>query len=282
MEYKELKTKKSLGQNFLRDRNILRAIVEAADLSPSDTVLEVGPGEGTLTELLLEKAGKVIAVEKDDRLIPRLKDGFADDIASGKLKLAHDDILTLATENYKLKTKNWKVVANIPYYITGQFLRKFLESENQPTSMTLLLQKEVAERIVANGGKENLLSISVKCYGEPKYVKTVKAGSFNPPPKVDSAILTIQNISKKFFGVTRGGALPSTGQRMDICETEKRFFEILKKGFSHKRKLLSKNLGISQDILSNFGIDTNARAEDLSRNDWKNLLETTPCNISLY
>ncbi|MDO8594658.1 MAG: 16S rRNA (adenine(1518)-N(6)/adenine(1519)-N(6))-dimethyltransferase RsmA [bacterium] len=256
--------KKSLGQHFLRSEGALKKIIEAAKLSSDDTVLEVGPGEGVLTKLLLQQAGRVIAVEKDDRLIPELAITFGKEIAAGKLELIHADILKyeLGIRNYK---KGYKVVANIPYYITGALIRKFLESEAQPSAMVLLLQKEVAKRIVGvtdttsprlrRAQKESILSISVKAYGTPKYVDTVKAGAFSPPPNVDSGILAIEGISKKFF---------------DGIE-EKNFFKLLKKGFAHPRKLLSSNLGISPEELRKCGIAEKARPENLSLQDWRAL-----------
>ena len=262
----KLITKKSLGQHFLRDPHILGKIVDGANLSLEDTVLEVGPGEGTLTELLIAKAGKVIAVEKDDRLIPILKEKFHHEISDGKLELIHADILTLPT-TYNLLPTTYKIVANLPYYITGEFLRTVLSSENQPTDMTLLLQKEVVRRItgVSESGnrKESLLSISVKVYGEPKCIATVKAGSFSPPPKVDSAILSIEQISKDFFSEI----------------TEKKFFSVVKKGFSHPRKLLSSNLGVPKETLTGCGIPEKARAENLSVAQWKHIA-TSICRTS--
>ena len=253
--------KKTLGQHFLRDPRILEKIIAAAQLAPEDTVLEVGPGEGTLTELLLKKARRVIAVEKDNRLIPFLQQKFSSEIASGKLALVHADILELDVKGQWLKVNSWKVVANLPYYITGQFLRKFLQSDNQPSSMTLSLQKEVAKRIIAADGRESVLSISVKAYGAPRYIETVKAGSFSPPPQVDSAILAIENISKDFF-------------RLNLKKVEeKEFFVLLKKGFAHPRKLLSSNLGIAPAMLRALDITENARAEDLSLEQWGKLAQ---------
>jgi 16S rRNA (adenine1518-N6/adenine1519-N6)-dimethyltransferase len=264
-----LHAKKSLGQHFLRSKGALEKIVGAARLAPTDTVLEVGPGEGVLTELLLERAGKVIAVEKDDRLIAVLQQKFASEIASGKFELIHGDILEQNSEFRILNSGNYKIVANLPYYITGQFLRKFLEgTECPPKMMVLLLQKEVARRIAClprQAGtrrrqvapKESVLSISVKAYGEPRYIATVKAGAFSPPPKVDSAILAIENISKEFFAET----------------DEKRFFGLLKKGFAHPRKLLARNLGVSPSVLRECGVAQNARAENVSLAQWRRLLQ---------
>lgn len=252
--------KKSLGQHFLKSRGALLKIVAAAELLPTNTVLEVGPGDGALTSFLLEHAGKVVAVEKDGQLIPILKQKFKNEITSGKLKLVHGDILNIdGARCWGLQTSgavppcDYKIVANLPYYITGQFLRKFLQGDTQPSMMVLLLQKEVAKRIVAADGKESILSISVKCYGTPEYIDTVKAGSFVPPPKMDSAILKISDISKKFFA--------------DF--TEEKFFTILKKGFAHPRKLLSSNLDLPASVLTGWDITENARAENVTLEQWK-------------
>ncbi|MEK7170051.1 MAG: rRNA adenine dimethyltransferase family protein, partial [Patescibacteria group bacterium] len=233
------------------------------------TVLEVGPGEGVLTELLLQKAREVIAVEKDDRLIPVLEQKFAKEIVSGRLELLHADILLL---DLRLKIKdlsNYKIVANIPYYITGALIRKFLqETDCPPETMVLLLQKEVAKRIVASDKKESILSISVKAYGTPKYIDTVKAGAFSPPPNVDSAIIAIEGISKEFFA-SRKVQPPETSFRLNLKENEGRFFALLKKGFAHPRKLLSSNLGVPTGKLKECGIAEKARPENLSLEDWK-------------
>ena len=212
-------------------------------------MLEAGPGKGVLTEELLKKAGKVIAVEKDDALIEFLCDKFSSEIASSKLQLIHDDILNfnpttffLSSSSYNLQPPHTphpphKLLANIPYYITGQFLRKFLSSENQPSKMVLLLQKEVVKRIMANDGKESILSISVKAYGKPKNIGKVSKENFSPKPKVDSAILLIDSISRDFF---------------KDADNEEKFFQILKAGFAHKRKLLAGNIKhLSKNVENN-------------------------------
>lgn len=269
-----LYAKKSLGQHFLRNPRILEKIADAAALSPADTVLEVGPGEGTLTALLLARAGKVFAVEKDARLVPLLQTRFAAEIASGTLELIHADILALDTKRYTLNAKRWKVVANLPYYITGQFLRKFLqETKRPPSSMTLLLQKEVAKRIIARDGRKSLLSLSVKAYGTPRYIGTIPAGAFSPPPKVDSAIIAIEEISKEFFRL-KDGHHPASGLQDDAHHVrirEKKFFELLKRGFAHPRKLLSSNLCLSVQQLRECGIEEKARPENLFLEQWRRL-----------
>lgn len=253
--------KRSLGQNFLRSKKILGDIVRAGNVLPGETVLEVGPGLGSLTETLLATGAQVIAVEKDHRLIPILQKKFSSEIASGKLILIENDILDFDVSCSMLHVPCYKLIANIPYYITGALLRKFLGAEKQPSTMVILLQKEVAERIVARDKKESLLSISVKAYGEPRYVETVKAGNFSPTPKVDSAILAIENISKKNF---------------DDCSEEK-FFAIVKAGFAHKRKKLFGNLGLNKNekkaISAKTGIGENSRAEDLTLSEWKSLVK---------
>jgi 16S rRNA (adenine1518-N6/adenine1519-N6)-dimethyltransferase len=252
-----MRAKKSLGQNFLTSQSVVDKIVETANLNDTDIVLEVGPGKGILTQALLRSAGKVIAVEKDDALIYLLKEKFAQEIKDEKLVLVRGDILKFDFKEHGLKKGNYKIVANIPYYITGEFLRKTLSSDTQPLQMVILLQKEVVERM-ARSKKESILSISVKVYGEPKYIQTVKAGNFSPAPKIDSAILSIENISKNFFSGL----------------SEESFFKVLKTGFAHKRKLLISNLSVQKDkeeIKKAFvkaNIDEKARAEELSLEQW--------------
>jgi 16S rRNA (adenine1518-N6/adenine1519-N6)-dimethyltransferase len=250
-------SKKSLGQHFLKSDRALKLMVEAGQVRESDTVLEIGPGLGVLTIKLLETGAKVIAVEKDDQLYESLKKKFEKEISLGQLTLIHDDILNFITFNFK----TYKLIANIPYNLTGAILKKFLGENYQPEKMVLLIQKEVAKRIVAQDGKESILSISVKAYGKPKYIETVKAGSFAPMPKVDSAIVAIENISKDFF----------------TAFSEKDFFRLLKAGFQSKRKKISSNLAVITEkdrILKTFqklGLDTNLRAENISLETWKSL-----------
>ncbi|MCR4306389.1 MAG: 16S rRNA (adenine(1518)-N(6)/adenine(1519)-N(6))-dimethyltransferase RsmA [Candidatus Yonathbacteria bacterium] len=247
-----MRAKKSLGQHFLSSKHIVSAIVSTADVSASDTVLEVGPGKGVLTEAILEKAARVIAVEKDDRLISFLEEKFSREIANGKLILVHDDILRFNLSSYQLQTTGYKLIANIPYYITGQLFKLFLESSVQPSLMVLLIQKEVAVRIAAKDKKESLLSISVKIYGVPRYVKSVPAHYFSPKPRVDSAILSVEHIASPF--------------RSDA--EQKKFFAIARKGFAHKRKLLRSNLGCETKVFKTCGIPEKARAENCTIENW--------------
>ena len=246
-----IQKKKSLGQHFLRAKNYLAAVADAAELAPGEEVLEVGPGEGTLTEELLARGARVVAVEKDRRLIPLLKEKFSDK----NFEVHEADALEFDTSNY-IGTP-YKVVGNIPYYITGALIKKFLSAERQPSTLVFLVQKEVAERI-ARSKKESIVSLAVKAYGNPRYVKTVPAGAFSPPPKVDSAVLSISNISRERFS--------------DIAH-ERRFFDLLHKGFGSKRKLLASNLKPllgeeAAELLEQAGIPKGARAEDVPLEGW--------------
>jgi 16S rRNA (adenine1518-N6/adenine1519-N6)-dimethyltransferase len=247
-----------LGQHFLTSAAIARAVAEAGHIAPGDTILEIGPGKGMLTRELLRSGARVIAVEKDPAMITILKDEFEREIKTGLLSAVEGDVrhieLSPGFEQYK-------VIANIPYYITGELLRMFLTSEHQPTTIVFLVQKEVAER-VARSKKESLLSLSVKAYGTPRYVKTVKAGSFNPPPSVDSAILAIENVSRDNFKNV----------------SEERFFELIHAGFGQKRKTLIGNLkkaGLYKEGMSaSWRIDPNIRAEDVPLETWLALART--------
>lgn len=254
--------KKSLGQHFLRSERALQTIIDAGDPEPLDIILEIGPGEGALTERLLNFAGKVVAVEKDDSLFENLKEKFKKEIGEGKLDLINEDILSFDPSVFNFyKDHTYKIIANIPYNITGAILRKFLSADTVPERMVLLVQKEVAERIVSKGDKESILSISVKAYGRPKYVERVLAGSFTPAPKVDSAILLIEDISKDFFN--------------NFPEEE--FFRMLRAGFASKRKKLSSNLSVIyqkqkvEDAFAALNIDTNTRAEDVKLEKWSEI-----------
>lgn len=208
-----MQKKKSLGQHFLRSPNYLNAVVDAADIKKGDSVVEIGPGEGSLTYFIVKRGAKVVAVEKDRRLIPLLREKFA-----GKdVEVVEQDALEYDPPN------KYKLVGNIPYYISGALFKKFLTDRNQPSTLVFLVQKEVAERI-SRSKKESILSLSVKAYGTPHYVKTVPRGAFSPAPKVDSAILAVEKISRNNF---------------KNKAHEKKFFELVKRGFSKKRKKCS-------------------------------------------
>lgn len=243
-----------LGQHFLKSDSALRNIIESGQITPIDFILEIGPGKGVLTEELLLSGAKVLGIEKDSNLIPILEEKFDKYIKSGKLTLENSDVLKLDTSKLP---KNYKLIANIPYYITGEILRKFIGGKDKPSLAVLLVQKEVADRIVAKDSKESLLSISIKAFGEPKIIKKVPKGAFNPPPKVDSAILLIEKIGReKLKGIP-----------------EEVFFKILHTGFAHKRKKLSSNLknGVGatvDDLFEKLNLDKNVRAEDLKLETW--------------
>jgi 16S rRNA (adenine1518-N6/adenine1519-N6)-dimethyltransferase len=259
--------KKSLGQNFLKSERVLNKMCLVGEVGADDTVLEIGPGKGVLTKKLLEKAGQVIAIEKDDELIKILQEKFSVEIKNKRLILIHDDILDFQLN----KLKKYKVIANIPYNITGLLLKKFLADDNQPERMILLVQKEVAERITAKDSKESILSLSVGAYGDPKLIEKVNKKLFSPMPKVDSAILSILNISKNNF---------------NNKEEESTFFKIVKAGFAHKRKLLYRNLSPLfneknnlSSLFSSLAIDQNIRAEDLKIEKWLRLSKTLSTDI---
>lgn len=249
-----MKAKKSLGQHFLTSERIAKEIADAAKLTQSDTALEIGPGTGMLTKELATRAGHVVAIEKDERLISSLRNQFTDNVT-----VIEGDVLTADLSSLQLQDRAYTAVANIPYYITGALIKKLLSGVVQPKQIVLLLQKEVAERIVADDRKESLLSISVKVYGTPRYVKTVPARHFKPVPKVDSAILAIENISRDFFH--------------DIDEDA--FFSLVKTGFAHKRKLLAsnitplcKNRADAEGAFATCNIPLAARAEELPVEEW--------------
>jgi 16S rRNA (adenine1518-N6/adenine1519-N6)-dimethyltransferase len=252
------KAKKSLGQNFLKSEVALRKIIDAGEIKPEDIILEIGPGKGALTKKLLASGCQLIAVEKDNNLYELLKDKFEKEISSGQLKLINDDILDFDL-SYQPQTTSYKLIANIPYNITGAILKKFLTAEHQPELMVLLVQHEVAKRIMASDKKESILSISVKAYGEPKMLMKVQARYFSPAPKVDSAIILIKNISRKNF-------------RENGVDEEK-FWTIVKAGFAHKRKKLSSNLKTAYKN-KNYGDMAsleelkNKRAENLTLEEW--------------
>jgi 16S rRNA (adenine1518-N6/adenine1519-N6)-dimethyltransferase len=255
-------TKQSLGQNFLMHPQTAERIVGAARLPNDSTVLEIGPGTGMLTRVLLAEAHDVVAVEADGELIEKLSETFANAIKERRLTLVHEDIRKFDMSSLP---KQYALVANIPYYITGEIIRTFLTAEHKPTSMTLLVQKEVADRITGRGAKKpkgNLLALSVEAYGTPEYCFTVPRGAFRPAPNVDSAVISIRNIRPDAFKSSKD---------------ESFFFDILRAGFAHKRKLLAGNLAhlfTPEKVASAFqssNIAPKARSEDLSLDDWLQL-----------
>lgn len=253
-----MRAKKSLGQNFLNSSSVARDIVTAGSLTEGETVVEIGPGKGFLTRELLKTGAHVVCVEKDDRMIPLLTETFGVELGNGQLEIIHGDIVELIEKNTLKIPSAYKVIANIPYYITGFILRAFLERAYKPSSMILMVQKEVADRILARDKKESILSLSVKAYGVPRIVKRVPARYFTPAPNVDSAVIAIEHIN--------GSAFKSTLH-------EKRFFEVIKTAFAHKRKQLGGNLKDlygenTEATLKKYSINPKSRSEDVSIPTW--------------
>lgn len=256
-----MKAKKHLGQHFLNSPKALREMVESAEINSNDYILEIGPGKGVLTEKILENSNHVFVIEKDKDMLPILEERFKKEIENKKLKIIEGDILKFSPEVF-FKNKKYKIVANIPYYITGAIIEKFLSTQTPPTTMSLLIQKEVAERIMAKDNKQSVLSVAINAYGEPFYISKVPKGAFNPPPKVDSAVLAIKNISKDFF--------------QEINEED--FFSLVKSIFGKKRKQVQSSLAdflndkaLSIKILNEINIDPKERPENFSLIDWKKL-----------
>jgi 16S rRNA (adenine1518-N6/adenine1519-N6)-dimethyltransferase len=257
-----LHPKKGLGQHFLADQAALERIVAAADLAPDDTVLEIGPGLGALTRLLAEQAGRVVAVELDDRLAAVLAERLA---GLPNVEVQPGNILHISDFS-SLVGPSYKVVANLPYYITSAVLRHLLERHDQPSLLVVTVQREVAERIAAVPPDMSLLAVSVQFYGRPRIVARIPAGAFYPPPKVDSAVVRIDVL---------GEPAVSLGEGTSVVD----YFRLVRAGFGHKRKTLrnalSAGLGLApaaaEQALAQAGIDPRRRAETLSLQEWADL-----------
>lgn len=259
MRQLDIHARKGLGQHFLVDAKVLRAIISAAELSPTDTVIEVGPGLGILTEELARQASRVIAVELDDKLAAALKQKFA---SFANVTIINEDILRIDPASLVKGEGSYKVVANLPYYITSPVLRHFLEASVKPKMMVVMVQKEVAKVIAAKPGECSLLSIGVQFYGKPQIVTYVPAKAFYPTPKVDSAIL-------------RTDVYPQP----PVAVEEKGFFELVRAGFSAPRKQiansLAQGLGLPKTevlgLLDSAHISPQRRAETLTLEEWAKL-----------
>jgi len=266
----ETKASKGLGQNFLIDKKVLEKIIDSAKIKPTDIILEVGPGIGTLTQELAQRAKKVVAIEKDKNMVEILEDTLKN---LKNIEVINADILKIENwdliKNFKFKIENYKVVANIPYYITAPLIRFFLESINPPEEIILMVQKEVAQRICSKPPDMSLLAVSVQFYAKPKIISYVSKNCFWPAPKIDSAIIKI---------------VPGTKQ--DVSPDL--FFKIVKTGFSQPRKQLVNNLATlkspngvkltkeqaSEWLLKN-NIEPGQRAETLSIPDWIKLTKSS-------
>jgi 16S rRNA (adenine1518-N6/adenine1519-N6)-dimethyltransferase len=254
------RARKGLGQHFLIDRSVLYKIISAAELVSSDTVIEVGPGLGILTEELLKKAGKVIAIEVDSKLASSLKKKLS---KFPRLTVLNADVLQLDPRELLESQRDYKVVANLPYYIAAPILRHFLEASLKPSLMVVMVQKEVGQSIAAAPGDMSILGISVQLYGKPTIVDYVPAQSFYPQPKVDSAIVRIEVYPKPSVEVS------------DIAG----FFEIVKAGFSAPRKQIRNSLAQGLQLnsaeivksLEQAGIAPQRRPETLSLEEWAKL-----------
>lgn len=259
-----IQANKTLGQHFLANKGIIEKIILASELEKNDTVLEIGPGLGALTFELSKRAGKVTAVEKDKKLAGILKEKLAEHKISN-VEIIEGDILKIINSlSHQLKVdgvKSYKLVANIPYYLTSHLIRILLELENKPENIILMIQKEVAQRICATDNKESLLSLSVKFYAEPKILFYVSKGSFMPAPKIDSAVIEI------------------TPKKSSAPIEPDKFFTVVKAGFSAPKKMLignlAKKLKIEKSALENvfteLSIDYKIRAGKLNLDQWVQL-----------
>ena len=257
-----IRPKKSLGQNFLTEPAGLNKVIEAARLDAEDEVLEIGAGLGSLTCLLAQLARKVIAVEIDRVMLKPLEEALE---SYSNVQIIEGDILSLPPDQL-VKSQNYVVVANIPYYISSAIIRHLMEAQNRPRRVVLTVQKEVAERVLARDGKMSLLSLSVQVFGEVSIAGVIPAGSFLPAPEVDSAVLKIELYPEPLVPLNQ----------------QDTFFKLAHAGFSQKRKTLRNSLagglGISggdvEKLLSDTGIDPQRRAETLSILEWNRLTQT--------
>ena len=255
-----LRADKRLGQNFLQDPYALEKIARIAEIKPTDTVLEIGPGLGSLTRYLATAANNVIAIELDHRLFPPLEEVIS---PYSNIQVIHADVLDINPDEF-IEQQDYLVVANIPYYITSAVIRHLLESNPKPRRIVLTIQKEVAERICAGPGDMSLLALSVQVYGQPHIATRISAGAFYPAPKVDSSVLVVNIYPSPVIPI----------EELD------NFFQFIKAGFSQKRKKLRNSISAgmrmstseTEKLLVAAGVDPQRRAETLSLEEWKELI----------
>jgi 16S rRNA (adenine1518-N6/adenine1519-N6)-dimethyltransferase len=255
-----LRAKKSLGQNFLVDYRVLEKIIGAADLSPDDTVLEIGPGRGFLTKALAERAGRVVAVEMDSELIDRLRENL---VNLPNVEIVEGDGRTVDFEALVRTDAPYKVVANLPYYAATPIVRRFLEATHKPSVLVVMLQREVAREMTAGPGKMGILSVATQVYGKPRIVASVPPRAFRPSPNVSSSVVRIDVYDEPAVSF----------------DTPDEFFKIVKAGFSAPRKQIHNNLkrGLDLDgdtvatLLSSADADPTRRAQTLSIKEWGRL-----------
>ncbi len=262
LKQENLYTEKKLGQNFLCNPQVVEKMIMAADLQPTDTVVEVGPGLGILTNELLKKVKRVIAIEKDTKFIPYLEKTFAE---YDNLEILHQDVL-----KSQLPTEPYKVVANIPFYITSPIISHFLQNQqgSRPSLLILLTQLEVAEKICAKDGEQNILSLQTQVFTKPEIISQVSPDNFLPAPKVSSAILKLNPLSEP------------------LIKDTKKFIDLIKRAYLQKRKTLANSLnglwGISKqdwsDHLEKNGISALVRPQALTFAQWNIILTTLPIN----
>lgn len=260
-----LRPRKGLGQHFLKDRSVPPRIAEAANIQPGDCIVEVGPGLGVLTDELARRLdperGRLVAVELDDNLLPILQARFA---AMPHVSFVHADVLAVPPQELS-GGRPYKLVANLPYYITSAILRHFLEANDKPQSLTVMVQREVAERIAAQPPDMSLLAVSVQFYGKPHVMFRVPPGAFNPPPKVESAVIRVE-------------VYPEGESPFDV-RSEERFFRIAHAGFGQRRKQLANTLSTGLNLpkeqviraLTGAEVEPSRRAETLTMQEWARL-----------
>ena len=245
-----MKAKKSLGQHFLINTGVLDRIVAAVDIRPEENIIEVGPGKGQLTDVLLGAGARVIAVEKDRALVALLKEKYA---GNDKIEIVEGDILKFDPSRYTLHATSYKLVGNIPYYLTTHLIRTVLTTWPSPRSIVFMIQKEVADRMITKPPHMNMLAVLVQSYTVPKRIMRVSKGSFSPPPKVESAVIRL---------------VPRHETQNMEHET---LLKIAGEGFKHPRKKLANNL--PSELLEQAGIDPARRAETLTIAEWQKLAE---------